>query len=40
MPSENLNRYKQPLTCWANWIFGGAADEIDNSTEAGLIDLV
>jgi hypothetical protein len=26
--SENLNRYKQPLAYWANWIFGGAADEI------------
>ena len=28
MPSENLNRYRQPSTRWANWIFGDAADDI------------
>jgi hypothetical protein len=26
--SENLNRYRQPSTRWANWIFGDAADDI------------
>jgi hypothetical protein len=28
MSSENLNRCKPPSRCWANWIFGVAADEI------------
>src|ERR1700720_4064635 len=42
MPSENLNRYRQPSTRWANWIFGDAADKIgagEQLQEAGLINL-
>ena len=41
MPSKNLSRYKQPLTCWAHWILGVRQVRLvpdDNSVEAGLID--
>jgi len=26
--AAQLNRYRQPSTRWANWIFGDAADDI------------